>query len=149
MADFKLVVSDPKSGKAYNIDVTGAKSNKFVGKPIGSEVEGDAAGLPGYTLMITGGSDKDGVPMRKDLPGQVRRRILVSGGTGYHPVSDGMRKRKLLRGAEVSGELVQLNAKVVGYGEKPLDELVPKKEKKEAAVIPGAARPAPAAKPKK
>jgi small subunit ribosomal protein S6e len=142
MADFKLVVSDPKSGKAYNVDVAGAKSNKIIGKPIGTEFEGDVAGLPGYKLMITGGSDKDGVPMRDDLPGQSRRRILVSGGVGYHPVSDGMRKRKLLRGNEIAQELVQLNAKVVTYGDKPLDELVPKKEKKEAAAAAGAAKPA-------
>ena len=42
-----------------------------------------------------------------------------------------MRKRKLLRGNEITGDMVQLNAKVTGYGEKTLDELVPKKEKKE------------------
>ena len=70
MADFKLVVSDPKTGKAYNVDVTGAKSNKIIGRPIGSEIEGDVAGLPGYKLVITGGSDKDGMPMRGDLPGR-------------------------------------------------------------------------------
>ena len=146
MADFKLVVSDPKTGKAYNVDVTGAKSNKFIGKSIGSEIEGEAAGLPGYKLVITGGSDKDGMPMRGDLPGQVRRRILVSGGVGYHPVSDGMRKRKLLRGAEISGDLVQLNMKVVAYGDRTLDELVPKKEKKEGPGVPGAAKQVPSKK---
>jgi len=140
MADFKLVVSDPKTGKAYNVDVTGAKSNKIIGKPIGSELEGDVAGLPGYKLVITGGTDKDGMPMRGDVPGQGRRRILLSGGVGYHPVSEGMRKRKLLRANEVTAELVQLNAKVVAYGDKTLDELVPKKEKKEAAGVPGAGK---------
>lgn len=140
MADFKLVISDPKTGKAYNVDVAGAKSNKIIGKSIGTEIEGDVAGLPGYKIMITGGTDKDGMPMRDDLPGQSRRRILVSGGVGYHPVADGMRKRKLLRGNEVTADLVQLNAKVTAYGDKPLDELVPKKEKKEAGGIPGAAK---------
>ncbi len=133
MADFKIVVSDPKTGKAYNMDVTGPKVNKFIGKPIGSEIEGDLAGLPGYTLVLTGGSDQTGIPMRGDIPGQVRRRILVAGGVGYHPANDGMRKRKLLRGNEISSEMVQLNAKVIAYGEKTLDELVPKKEKKAAA----------------
>lgn len=140
MADFKLVISDPKTGKAYNVDVAGAKSNKIIGKSIGTEIEGEVAGLPGYKIMITGGTDKDGMPMRDDLPGQSRRRILVSGGVGYHPVADGMRKRKLLRGNEVTADLVQLNAKVTAYGDKPLDELVPKKEKKEAGGIPGAAK---------
>lgn len=133
MADFKLVVSDPKTGKAYNVDVTGPKVNKFIGRPIGSEIDGENAGLPGYTLVITGGSDKTGIPMRGDVPGQVRRRVLVSGGIGYHPVNDGMRKRKLLRGDEISAELVQINAKVSAYGEKTLEELAPKKEKKEGA----------------
>jgi small subunit ribosomal protein S6e len=142
MADFKLVVSDPKTGKAYNVDVAGAKSNKIIGRPIGSEIEGDVAGLPGYTLAITGGTDKDGMPMRGDLPGQGRRRLLVSGGVGYHPVADGMRKRKLLRANEVTAEIVQLNAKVTAYGDKPLEELVPKKEKKEAAGVSGAGKQA-------
>lgn len=140
MADFKLVVSDPKTGKAYNVDVTGPKVNKLVGKPIGSEIDGDSAGLPGYKLVITGGSDKDGIPMRGDLPGQGRRRILVAGGVGYHPKADGMRKRKLLRGSEITTDLVQLNASVTAYGEKTLEELAPKKEKKDAA--PGARAPA-------
>jgi small subunit ribosomal protein S6e len=128
MADFKLVVSDPKTTKAYNLDVTGPKTAKLIGKTIGAEVDGEAVGLPGYTLVITGGSDKDGVPMRKDLPGAGRRRILVAGGIGYHPKSDGMRKRKTLRGNEVSGDLVQVNAVIKAYGPKPIEELVPKTE---------------------
>ena len=132
MADFKLVVSDPKSGKAYNVDIVGPKINKFVGKPIGSEIEGESAGLNGYTLVITGGSDKDGVPMRRDLPGQPRRRVLVANGTGYHAKSEGMRKRKLLRGNEISSDLVQVNAKVTGYGPQTLDEIIPKVEKPKA-----------------
>jgi|SRR5271157_1256807 len=128
MADFKLVVSDPKTGKAYNLDVAGPKTIKFIGKPIGSEIDGEAAGLTGYTLVITGGSDKDGVPMRKDLPGQARRKLLVSGGIGYHPVSEGMRKRKTVRGNEISAELVQVNVSVKEYGPKPIEEIVPKTE---------------------
>ncbi|MCD1293907.1 30S ribosomal protein S6e [Methanocella sp. CWC-04] len=130
MADFKLVVSDPKTGKAYKFDVTGAKSNKFVGKEIGSEIEGETAGLPGYTLMITGGSDKTGIPMRNDLPGQVRRKLLVAGGVGYDPKTQGIRRRKLFRGNEISSELVQINAKITAYGDKPIEELLPKEEPK-------------------
>ncbi len=128
MADFKLVVSDSKTGKAYNIDIAGPKTTKFVGKAIGTEVDGEAAGLTGYTLVITGGSDKDGVPMRGDLPGQGRRKVLVAGGIGYHPKEEGMRKRKTLRGNEITGELVQVNAMIKEYGPKPIEEIVPKSE---------------------
>jgi small subunit ribosomal protein S6e len=128
MADFKLVVSDPKTGMAYNIDIAGPKTTKLIGKAIGSEVDGEVAGLTGYTLVITGGSDKDGVPMRKDLPGPGRRKLLVSGGTGYHPLSQGMRKRKTIRGSEISGDVVQVNAAISGYGSKPIEEIIPKTE---------------------
>ncbi len=128
MADFKLVVSDSKTGKAYNIDIAGPKTTKFVGKAIGTEVDGEAAGLTGYTLVITGGSDKDGVPMRGDLPGQGRRKVLVAGGVGYHPKEEGMRKRKTLRSNEIASELVQVNAMIKEYGPKPIEEIVPKSE---------------------
>lgn len=128
MADFKLVVSDAKTGKAYNVDVAGPKTAKFVGKAIGMEVDGDAAGLAGYTLVITGGSDKDGTPMRNDLPGQGRRKVLVAGGVGYHPKEDGMRRRKTFRSNEVTSELVQVNATIKEYGSKPIEEIIPKSE---------------------
>ncbi len=128
MADFKLVVSDSKTGKAYNIDIAGPRTTKFIGKAIGTEVDGEAAGLTGYTLVITGGSDKDGVPMRGDLPGQGRRKVLVAGGVGYHPKEEGMRKRKTLRSNEIASELVQVNAMIKEYGPKPIEEIVPKSE---------------------
>ena len=141
MADFKLVVSDSKTGKAYNFDVAGPKTTKFVGKAIGTEVDGESVGMTGYTLLITGGSDKDGVPMRGDLPGQGRRKVLVAGGIGYHPKADGMRKRKTLRANEITPELVQVNAVIKEYGAKPIEEIAPKvdeaakkkKEEKKAA----------------
>jgi small subunit ribosomal protein S6e len=145
MADFKLVVSDSKTGKAYNITIAGPKTTKFVGKAIGTEVDGEAAGLTGYTLVVTGGSDKDGVPMRGDLPGQGRRKVLVAGGIGYHPKEDGMRKRKTLRSNEITPELVQVNAMIKEYGPKPIEEIIPKsegsgKKKKEEKKAANAAR---------
>jgi small subunit ribosomal protein S6e len=62
------------------------------------------------------------------LPGQGRRKVLVAGGIGYHPKMEGMRKRKTIRGGEVSGDLVQVNAAIKAYGAKPIEELVPKTE---------------------
>ncbi len=66
--------------------------------------------------------------MRGDLPGQGRRKVLVAGGIGYHPKEEGMRKRKTLRGNEITGELVQVNAMIKEYGPKPIEEIVPKSE---------------------
>jgi len=60
MSDFRVVVSDTKTGKAYQVEVSGASAGTFIGKTIGGEVDGNVVGLAGYTLKITGGSDKGG-----------------------------------------------------------------------------------------
>ena len=36
MADLKVVLSDPQTGKAYNIDATGAAAGAIIGKTIGT-----------------------------------------------------------------------------------------------------------------
>ncbi|MBP2029317.1 small subunit ribosomal protein S6e [Methanohalophilus levihalophilus] len=123
MADFKVVVSDPKS-KAYQFDVTGAEANKFIGKAIGETVDGEVVGLPGYTLEITGGSDNSGFVMRKDLPGPKRQKVLVAGGVGYSPKANGARRRKFLRGREIAPDIVQINSKVVEYGGKSIEDIL-------------------------
>ncbi|VVB94194.1 30S ribosomal protein S6e [uncultured archaeon] len=129
MVDFRVVVSDSKSTQAYQVAVTGAAATKLIGKNIGDVVSGDVAGLAGYTLKITGGTDKDGFAMRGDLPGPARRKILVAGGIGYIPKSDGVKKRKSMRGREISSDIAQINTVVEEYGPKPLSEIFPKKEK--------------------
>ncbi|GFO95900.1 30D ribosomal protein S6E [groundwater metagenome] len=134
MADFRIVVSDSKTAQAYQVTVTGAAANKIIGKNIGETISGDLAGLSGYTLKLTGGTDKDGFPMRPDLPGPARRKILVAGGVGFHPKHDGERRRKAMRGREISSEVTQINAVVVEHGQKPLAEIFPRKELKEGEV---------------
>lgn len=134
MADFRITVSDSKTAQAYQITVTGASANKIIGKNIGDTISGDVAGLSGYTLKLTGGTDKDGFPMRPDLPGPARKKILVAGGVGFHPESEGIRMRKSMRGREISSDVTQINAVVVEYGQKPLAEIFPKKELKEGEV---------------
>lgn len=130
MADFRVVVSDSKSAQAYQAVVTGAAINKLIGKNIGDTVSGDVVGLAGYTLKITGGTDKDGFAMRGDLPGPARRKILVAGGVGYRPKAEGVKKRKSMRGREISSDVAQINTVIVEYGQKPLGEIFPKKEEK-------------------
>lgn len=123
MADFKVVVSDPKS-KSYQFDIKGAEANRFIGKEIGQDIEGNAVGLPGYKLKITGGSDKSGVVMKSDLPGSKRRKVLVATGVGYIPKNDGMRRRKMMHGKEISPDIVQINTKVIEYGDKSIEEII-------------------------
>ena len=70
-----IVVSDPKTRKAYSKKIDNPVI--FIGKKIGEEVELGLAGLEGYTALITGGSDKQGFPMRRDLTGGNRKEIYV------------------------------------------------------------------------
>jgi small subunit ribosomal protein S6e len=127
---FKLVVSDPNTRKSYQKEVSG---EGIIGKKIGDKVEGAAAGLQGYELQITGGSDKDGFPMRRDFEGTGRKRILLSGAPGFHPKLGGQRKRKSIRGNTVSEDTAQVNTKVLKQGKEPLDKLFGGEEKKEVA----------------
>lgn len=131
MADFRVTVSDSKGKVAYQVAVTGQAANKLIGKNIGDVIGGDITGMAGYTLKLTGGTDKDGFAMRGDLPGPSRRKILVAGGTGYVPLADGEKRRKSMRGREISSDISQINTVIVEYGEKPMAEIFVKKEGEE------------------
>lgn len=124
MVEFKVVVNDAKQGKSYQIPVTGHHANALIGKKIGEEVDGIFVSLPGYKLVITGGTDKDGFPMRPDLPGMGKRRLLLSGGVGFKPRRKGERKKKMVRGNTISKDIVQINMKIVKYGAKSVEELI-------------------------
>ena len=131
LAEFKAVINDTKDGKSYQVTVTGHHANSLIGKKIGDSIDGIFVGLPGYKLMITGGSDKDGFPMRRDLPGPRRKRLLVSKSIGFRADEGGLRRKKQFRGNTVSPESVQVNLKIVQHGSKSVAELVTKEEKKE------------------
>jgi len=128
MAEFKAVIADPKSGKTYKRDIAGQFANALVGRKLGEEIDGLFAGLPGFKLVITGGSDKDGFPMRRDIPGPRRRRILLSGGVGFHPPRSGMRKKKTVRGNTISPDTLQLNLKITVRGPKSIEDAFTEKK---------------------
>ncbi|MGE4274981.1 MAG: 30S ribosomal protein S6e [Candidatus Methanomethylophilaceae archaeon] len=123
MVEFKAVINDAKSGKSHNVAVSGHHANSLIGKSIGEVVDGIFVGLPGYKLKITGGTDKNGTPMRKDLPGNKRRRILLSESLGFHPVFNGQRRRKTIRGRTISSEVTQINMVVDNYGPKSIEDM--------------------------
>ena len=124
MVEFKVVINDVKNGKSYQVPVAGHHANSLVGKKIGDEVDGIFISLPGYKLQITGGTDKDGFAMRRDLPGISRRRLLLSEGLGFKPKENGMRKKKSVKGNTVNLDIVQINMKVMKYSSKPIDKLI-------------------------
>jgi small subunit ribosomal protein S6e len=131
LAEFKAVINDPKDGKSYQAPVSGHHANSLIGKKIGDVIDGIFVGLPGYKLQITGGSDKDGFPMRKDLPGPRRKKLLVSKSTGFNPSEGGLRRKKNMRGNTIAPDTLQVNLKVTSHGMKPVAELIKKEEKKE------------------
>lgn len=120
----RIVVSDPEEGKAYQIEPEESQFQNLVGLEVGDQFDGEEIGLPGYELVITGGSDQEGFPMRSDVKGERRVKVLLSGGAGYKPPERGMRRRKSVRGGKVSRQIVQLNAKIKGRGEKPIDQIL-------------------------
>lgn len=129
MTNFKFVINEPETRKSFQLEVDQGKAIGLIGKKIGEEFNGDLVGLSGYSLKITGGSDKEGFPMHPSIRGPGRKRILISSAPGFHPKIKGERKRKTVRGDTISDSIVQVNVKVVKKGEKSLDQLVPMKTK--------------------
>ena len=131
MADFRAVINDTKDGMSYQTPVSGHHANSLIGKKIGDVVDGIFVGLPGFKLEITGGSDKDGFPMRKDLPGPRRKKLLMTRGIGFRDKKGGIRRRKNVRGNTIAPDTLQINMKITQHGMKPASELLKKEEKKQ------------------
>ena len=89
MAEVKLVLSD-KSGKSYQ---TTADISSFANKKIKDKLK-DIPNFSGYEFQITGGSDTSGFPMRWDVEGIGRKRLLLTSGPGVHIKRNRMKTRK-------------------------------------------------------
>lgn len=125
MASFTVVVSDPDTGTSHQVSVEAQDANRFLGRSIGEEVEGDAVGLDGYTLEITGGSDDAGRPLSPGVAGGALREVLMAGRqTGYRPQRDGERRRITVRGRDLSESIAQVNTRVLEAGDASIAELL-------------------------
>jgi small subunit ribosomal protein S6e len=131
MVEFKAIIADPKSGKTYQTTVAGHHANSLIGKKIGDEFDGIFVSLPGYKLVLTGGSDKDGFPMRRDIHGMKRRKALLSKGIGFKPDRLGARRRKSICGDTISPDIIQVNMKITSYGSKSIEDVLKSTKKKE------------------
>ena len=99
--------------KAWQITLTSPQADKLIGLKIGDQFDGSLVGLPGYKLLIRGGSDNSGFPMIPSIPGPVKKRALLSGPPGFHPREKGERRRKTVRGNTISHDIVQINTVIV------------------------------------
>jgi small subunit ribosomal protein S6e len=147
--EFVAVVNDTDptcGGKSYSLKISGNNHAQLLGKKIGDTVDGIFVGegeqtLSGYKLQITGGSDKTGTPLRRDLEGGSRQAVLVTQSVGfkghnlvfktkggekkrfrYKP--DGLRKRRYFRGNTVNQDTRQINLKVIDSGNKSLADIL-------------------------
>jgi small subunit ribosomal protein S6e len=109
LAQFKVVISDPKTGKSQSLEVKDSQAQIFLGKKIGETIDASSAGYSGK-LKITGGSDRAGFPMRQDVQGGGKHYVLMSAGVGFRNAKEGEKKRKLVRGNIVTEEIFQVNA---------------------------------------
>ena len=131
MANFKITISDTK-GKSIIKELKESDANPLLGLVVGQETDASLVGLQGK-IKITGGSDKSGVPMRSDLLGGSRKRVLISKGVGLQDTVKGLRKRRLIRGNTISEEIYQINTKFDGEIkiEKPKEDDPKEKPKQE------------------
>lgn len=116
MAKFKVTISDPEDGSSSSVEVEGNRAVPLVGRKIGEVIDGTILALQGHKLQITGGSDKDGFPMRPSVHGGVRLHTILGGGSGFKPKEKGARRRKTVRGNTITEDIVQINMKIL---EKP------------------------------
>ena len=125
----KLVIGNPKTGKSYQMETNEAQDKTLIGKKIAEQIEGHAYGLAGYTLQITGGTDKQGFPMRQDVHGSTRKSILVGPSTGMQKSKrKGYRRRKTILGNTITENMAQINLKVTIAGDKDIDAILGKKQ---------------------
>ena len=121
MAKFKVIVSDPQAGTSKVVEIEEARAAPFIGRRLGEKIDGSVVDLPAHTVQILGGSDKDGVPMLGNVHGGVRRRVVLTDGTGFAAKKKGERRRKTVRGNIITDEIVQINMKIVERPAKPVE----------------------------
>jgi len=117
---FKIVIPLEK-GKAAQVE---KDAPALVGMKIGDKFDGSMIGLNGYTLQVAGGSDKEGFPMRRDLPGTARKKALLVGGVGCKTKGKGVRTIKTIRGNRIGEDIVQVNVKIAEKGKEKVEKLL-------------------------
>ena len=124
---YKLNISE-RSGKTWKMEL---ENEALVGVSIGETLSGKDidSSLEGYEVVVTGASDKSGFPHKADVEGTGLRRVLLTKGWGMHEKKKGLRKRKTVRGKQISDNTIQINLLVSKEGAKKLAEIFPEQNK--------------------
>ncbi|MFT4244040.1 MAG: S6e family ribosomal protein [Candidatus Woesearchaeota archaeon] len=135
----KLVIGT-KKGKCYQKELSQEEAESLYGKVLGETINGELLSFSGVELELTGGSDINGFPMRKDFHGSNRKKVLLTKGVGFKGKLrgkrfGGLRVKKMVCGNTLHSKIHQINAKVV-KGEEAV----------EAAFAPAPAEETPAEK---
>lgn len=141
MAQIKIVIGDPKAKQSLQKELKDDAAKPLLGMRIGDKIAGEVLDFTGYEFEITGGSDFAGFPMRRDVPGITRKKILDVKSVGVKNkkkyrkkkkkgmrTMKGMRQRVTVAGNTVYDKTAQLNVKVIKHGSESLPFV-----KKEAA----------------
>ncbi len=118
--EIKVNIGDPKSGRTFQRTISEDDSKTFFGKRIGDTIKGELINAAGYEFKIMGGSDYCGFPMRRDVDGTLRKRILLASGIGLRTQRQGCRVRKTVAANTVFARTAQLNVRVTKHGQELL-----------------------------
>jgi len=123
MAEIKIVIGT-KDGKSIQKVIPEENARAIFGKKIGEVFEGSVLGIAGlddYAFKITGGSDSSGFPMRKDIDGVSKKKILSKKSLGLRLQRKGLRIKKTVAGNAVHEKTAQLNVIIEKAGKAPLE----------------------------
>jgi len=132
----KICIASPGNGTMQCIDVEDEQRIKqFFDAKIGDIIRGEIIGdnWAGYELKITGGSDKQGFPMRQGVLSSSRVSLLLNAGDiGFQHwrARKGERRRKTVRGCIVGHDIASLNVVVAKEGESKIAGLNTKEDEK-------------------
>lgn len=120
----KLSIANPARTTQKVVEIEHNVESALYEKRIKDVIEGEIISpeWAGFLLQITGGTDKQGFPMKPGLMTPERVRLMLKkGDTGFRCTDKGLRRRKSVRGDVVSSQIGVLNLKVVKEGEHIFD----------------------------
>lgn len=131
------IVIGTKEGKCFQKELSSQEAEALLGKTLGEEFNSEVIGITGAKFLITGGSDANGFPMRKDLP-MAGKKLLITKGTGFRGKLrgkrfGGLRVKKTVAGNIIHEKTHQLNVKTIKGDDKVVAAFAPAEEPAEEA----------------